>query len=332
MGFFVESEWGKDGDKVSRVLKNAWEGIRSHTGKIPYYIHCAYATTGHSKGGYHPKGMACDGNFGPGMTPLQELEAILTQPEIKGIGFYPHWKPRAGWHTDTRPGPEKYWIEAGDKGKYTYFDDLDAFKLALSAYSEEKSPALAGDFDRAYENVMDVESRSWSNVAGDRGKETYCGISRKAWPDLDLWPIIDAAKGQSNFSSSLERNATLQSRVKAFYKVQFWDVLKCGEFAYPLALELFDFAVNSGVRPAVMCLQRVLNVMNKQASLWPDVDPDGKVGERETLPAIKAFVAKYGWEKLARFLNHMQAARFFEILERDPSQEKFAFGWLDKRC
>lgn len=334
MGYFSESEWGKNGDKVTPFLKGCMESVRGAVG-LPFYINPngAYATAGHSEKSYHGKGMAVDGRFGPGKTPLQELDGILTVPGIRGVGFYPHWSPRAGWHLDTRPGPGKYWIEAGSKGKYTYFDDLEAFKLALSAYGGvEKSPAKADDFDRAFEEVLDVEGRSWSNVVGDRGKETYCGISRVAWPNIDLWPIIDGAKSQPDFPACLERNTVLQARVKAFYKVNFWDVLKCGQFDYALALELFDFAVNSGTKPAAMCLQRVLNVMNQGGTLWPDADPDGKIGDRETIPAVKAFVAKYGWEKLARFLNFMQASRFFEILERDPSQEKFAFGWLDKRC
>lgn len=329
--YFKESEWGKNGDRVSSILKGCMESVRGAVG-LPFYINCAFATTGHSPNSYHKKGMAVDGRFGPGKTPLQELEGILTVPEINGIGFYPKWSPRAGWHLDIREAPAVYWIETGKTGQYTYFDDLDAFTLALDAYAEESLQCTDYDFDRAYEAVMDVEGRTWSNVKGDRGGETYRGISRKAHPNLDLWAFIDAAKDKPNFPACLEADSSLQSQVKAFYKVVFWDAMGCGNMDYPLALELFDFGVNSGTKTAVMCLQRVLNVMNKGASLWPDIKPDGKYGKKETLPAIKAFVARYGWEKLARFLNMFQAKHFFDILEKDYTQEVFAFGWLDKRC
>lgn len=334
MPHITEKEWGPDAARVSPVLKSSMERVREAVG-LPYYINPngGYAPSGHAKKGFHPKGMAVDGRFGPGKTPLQELEGILTVPEIKGIGFYPHWSPRAGWHTDVREGPAKYWIEAGKKkGVYTYFDALDAFRLALAAYDDSPAPGQVDDFDRAFEATMDVEGRTLSNVVGDRGGETYRGISRTAWPSLDLWLRIDAARARGDFPACLEQDQTLQAQVKAFYRASFWDVLRCDRFGYPLALELFDFAVNSGPKPAVMCLQRVLNVMNKGGTLWPDIGTDGRVGEQETIPAVMGFVAKYGWEKLARFLNFMQAARFFEILEHDPSQENFAFGWLDKRC
>lgn len=331
--YFKESEWGKNSSRVSSILKGAMERVRGAVG-LPFYINPngAYAASGHSPNSYHKKGMAVDGRFSPGKNPRQELEGILTVSEINGIGFYPHWSPRAGWHLDIREAPKVYWIETGKAGKYSYFDSLDAFKIALDAYKQEPPVGNDDDFNLAYEAVMDVEGRTLSTTPGDRGGETYRGISRKEHPSLDLWAFIDAAKTRPNFPACLEADSSLQSQVKAFYKVVFWDAMGCGEMDYTLALEVFDFGVNSGTRTASKSLQRVLNVMNKGASLWPDITPDGRFGQKETLPAINAFVAKYGWAKLAKFLNMFQAKHFFDLLEKDQSQETFAFGWLENRC
>jgi len=54
---------------------------------------------GHS---YHYTGQAVDFHFQEGLSPKEEFAAVCAMPEFMGIGYYPLWGPRPGWHVDMR--------------------------------------------------------------------------------------------------------------------------------------------------------------------------------------------------------------------------------------
>jgi len=65
------------------------------------------------------------------------------------------------------------------------------------------------------------------NNPNDKGGETKYGISKKAYPDLDI------------------ANLTIE-QAKEIYKRDYWDRCKCAFIPDALSMALFDFAVNSG--------------------------------------------------------------------------------------
>ena len=106
--WFEESEWKQDPSKASLNLIRAMDLVREATLRVkpphgvPIYIHECWAPDGHSPRSYHYTGQAVDFHFGPGLSYLEELLLLVKFNQFGGIGFYPKWKPRPGWHVDMR--------------------------------------------------------------------------------------------------------------------------------------------------------------------------------------------------------------------------------------
>lgn len=72
-------------------------------------------------------------------------------------------------------------------------------------------------------------------------KGTKFGISAKSYPNLDI------------------KNLT-KDQAKAIYKPDFWDKIKGDQLPWPLALLMFDSAVNQGPGVAIKMLQMAFSV------------------------------------------------------------------------
>jgi len=146
------------------------------------------------------------------------------------------------------------------------------------------------DFDKAFELVIAAEG-GYSNDARDSGGQTKWGISKAAYPNLDIY------------------NLTLE-QAKAIYKTDYWDKVKGDEMPYPMNVFVFDSAVNQGVAPAIKMLQKALGVAQ-----------DGILG-RDTLAALKR---KMGKEVLSLYMTERAmrytGTRSFDIYGR---------GWLKR--
>jgi lysozyme family protein len=100
-----------------------------------------------------------------------------------------------------------------------------------------------------------------------------------------------------------------------------------------VAAELIDTGVNMGPARASEFLQRLLNALNGQQSRYADLMVDGRIG-KVTVDALRAFLkwrGANGSTVLLRGLNALQAERYLDIAENNPSQESFFFGWLLNR-
>lgn len=95
-------------------------------------------------------------------------------------------------------------------------------------------------WDRAFDLLM-INEGGYVNNCHDSGGETKYGISKKAYPDLDIC------------------NLTLE-QAKEIYKRDYWNRCKCDYLPDSLSVAVFDFAVNSGVSRAVKYLQTSLGV------------------------------------------------------------------------
>lgn len=114
--FFARSEWRKDPNRVDARLIDKLDAVREMAG-LPIHIHVAWDNDGHSPNSYHYRGEAVDFHFAPGLDHSRELE-ILETVGLGGIGFYPNWSPRPGWHADIRQGRQARWIRV--KGVYRF--------------------------------------------------------------------------------------------------------------------------------------------------------------------------------------------------------------------
>lgn len=95
-------------------------------------------------------------------------------------------------------------------------------------------------FDESFEILIGHEG-GYVNDPNDPGGETKYGISKRSYPHEDIACM------------------TLE-RAKEIYKRDFWDRCCCDELPQELAFQVFDAAVNSGVRRAVRWLQNAVGV------------------------------------------------------------------------
>ena len=112
-------------------------------------------------------------------------------------------------------------------------------------------------FDRAFELLIGLEG-GYVNDPNDPGGETKFGISKRAYPALDIVSLtaVDA---------------------KRVYRRDYWEFVSGDALPWPLSYFVFDAAVNQGVSPAIRMLQQTVGV-----------DADGLIGP-QTLSAVGKF-------------------------------------------
>ena len=95
-------------------------------------------------------------------------------------------------------------------------------------------------FNNAF-NLILINEGGYVNDPRDKGGETKYGISKKAYPNIDI------------------KNLSLE-QARAIYHRDYWQRCKCEFLPDALSVAVFDYAVNSGVRKAIRDLQAVLGV------------------------------------------------------------------------
>lgn len=183
------------------------------------------------------------------------------------------------------------------------------------------------NFEIAHEKTSSIEG-GYVNDPTDNGKETYRGISRKYFPDWKGWEIIDQYKENTTLKrNQYINNPDLDVLVDDFYKQHFWDSIKLGSINYQeLANEMFDTAVNMGLKTSVKFLQEALNLLNKNEKSYQDLKVDGIIGNR-TIGIANSF---QNYSALLKTMNGLQFMKYVRICKNKPEQEKFFLGWLKR--
>lgn len=142
-------------------------------------------------------------------------------------------------------------------------------------------------YDEAFQRLIGHEG-GYVNDPRDRGGETKYGISRRSYPGEDI------------------AGMTLE-RAKDIYRRDFWGPAGCDAVPPAVKFDLFDMAVNSGVKAAARTLQRAVGAVD-----------DGAIGP-QTLMAVQSMpaaqlVAKFnGWR--------------LEFMANLPTWPAFGRGW-----
>lgn len=131
-------------------------------------------------------------------------------------------------------------------------------------------------FERAFEIVVGHEG-GYVNDPRDPGGETKYGISKRAHPDVDI------------------RNLT-RAQAQSIYRQRYWLPMHADAMPEAVAIQVFDAAVNHGLRAATRMMQRALRVAD-----------DGAIGPA-TLNALIAaddarFVARFAAERLTYYTD-----------------------------
>ena len=157
-------------------------------------------------------------------------------------------------------------------------------------------------YPSAFEKSMKVlfkHEGGYVNDPDDSGGETKYGISKKAYPDLDI------------------ENLT-QERAKEIYWKDYWQRGKCDYIPVCLAPIHFDMCVNMGMRASVKILQTTANHKNTENN---QIDVDGGLGKL----TIKA-LANVEPERVRAF----RVMHYARIIERKTRLLKYWFGWFKR--
>lgn len=150
-------------------------------------------------------------------------------------------------------------------------------------------------FDRAIGAVLKHEG-GYVNDPADPGGETKFGISKRAYPHLDI------------------KNLTVK-QAKAIYKRDYWRYDRFRQ--QRVAGKVFDMAVNMGHKPAHRILQQALNAQGFSLKV------DGIVGRR-TLGALNRSKSR----PLMDELRALMAKRYAELVLKNRQLKKFLRGWM----
>ena len=176
------------------------------------------------------------------------------------------------------------------------------------------------DVDQLIEALIEREG-GYVNHPADKGGPTCFGITEG----------VARAHGYRGPMRQLPRE-----EAAAIYKRLYWLRPRFDEAAKRsprLAAELFDTGANMGPAVAATFLQRTLTALNRNGTDYPDLVPDGRVGER-TLAALDRFMklrGASGETVLLRALEALQGERYLRLAERRPANEAFLYGWLANR-
>lgn len=174
--------------------------------------------------------------------------------------------------------------------------------------------------DQLVDGLIEREG-GYVNHPADKGGPTCFGITE----------AVARAQGYRGPMRGLPREeaATIYRRLY-WLRPRFDEVAKRSS---RLAAELFDTGANMGPAVAATFLQRALTALNRNSSDYPDLVPDGRIGER-TLSAIDTFLklrGPSGETVLLRALEALQGERYLRLAERRPANEAFLYGWLANR-
>ncbi len=185
------------------------------------------------------------------------------------------------------------------------------------------------EFHIAFERTMRFEG-GYVFDPDDRGGETFRGISRRSWPDWPGWTIIDRFKSKSDFRRLVERNSELEKMVATFYQSEFWNQIHGDEIPdQSLADELFDCSINLGIKQAVTFFQKGLNILKRADARYSEIAEDGLFGPA-TFSALRAYLVHDQPRYLLKVMVILRGMHYIKILTKDPSQRKFARGWLER--
>jgi lysozyme family protein len=170
------------------------------------------------------------------------------------------------------------------------------------------------------DGVLERE-KGYANNPNDAGGETMWGIT-----------IATARRnGYAGAMRDLTRDQAFAIYVREY--VEAPGFARIGAINITIAQELVDSGVNCGPGRPGKWLQRTLNLLNRQAKLFPDLVVDGVLGPATQL-ALQFVLNQRGVDGetvILRALNCLQGAYYMEITENRAANEEFFFGWVLNR-
>jgi len=168
--------------------------------------------------------------------------------------------------------------------------------------------------------VIDRE-KGYANNPNDAGGETMWGIT------------IATARRNGYMGPMREMPREVAEAIYMKEYVTGPGFAKVAVTSMAIAEELVDSGVNCGPSRPGKWLQRTLNLLNRQAQLFPDLVVDGVLGPATQLALVYMLEHRGadGEKVILRALNCQQGVYYMEITENRAANEEFFFGWILNR-
>ena len=173
-------------------------------------------------------------------------------------------------------------------------------RIRWEIFQEEREEKEGKETSLSFESIVQVVLKhegGYVNDPDDSGGETNFGISKRAFPDLDI------------------KNLTKEDAVKIYHD-KYWKPSKVEMLPERLWATYFDMAVNMGKKRACEILQKACNHKRNV-----NIKVDGRLG-RNTAASAK----KLEPERLQSF----RVKYYAELINRKPKLEKYWFGWYKR--
>ena len=154
----------------------------------------------------------------------------------------------------------------------------------------------SNNFKAAWIFAMRWESQVLEHVPGDRGGLTKYGVDQASHPHVNIAALTLDQAGQ-------------------IYHDEEWTRCRCEDLPELLAIAVFDFAMVSGMAPAIRKLQTALGVK-----------ADGFIGPK-TIAAGKA-----SNESVVSAYLTLREDYFHAVVQAHPDDRQFLHGWLNRNA
>lgn len=161
-------------------------------------------------------------------------------------------------------------------------------------------------FHRALGHVLKHEG-GYVHDPKDPGGETKFGISKRAYPDLD---IKNLTKKEASF----------------LYQRDYWDANSLDQFPPKIAEKLFDMAVNMGARRACFILMEAVKILKLEGHETIITAKNKEMFEQ--LSVICAPITTIQEKELRRQMRTQQARFYQSLATKKPALKRFLRGWL----
>lgn len=166
----------------------------------------------------------------------------------------------------------------------------------------------------AFEDALKVVLRfegGFVDHPADRGGATNKGITQATYDEYRTKQLLPKRSVKE-----IE-----DKEVKEIYRKLYWEAVRGDEIvkiAPKVAVLVFDTAVNSGARRAIIFLQQIVGT-----------EADGILGPK-TLAALKKRTEAIGEKKIAAAYLGSRMRFYRNIVEKNPSQAVFLKGWTNR--
>ena len=182
----------------------------------------------------------------------------------------------------------------------------------LDSIGEHTEPLWQQEEDQSFSRALNFVGKwegGFSDHPDDRGGRTNFGITQATY---DRWR---AKKGRPEADvKSIEH-----SEARDIYFEDYWCSAHCNEWRAPLALLVFDTAVNMGVKRSIRMLQRVVGVAE-----------DGLVGPNTLATVREKTSASEGLLAIGLSLIKERERLYRKFAANTPSQRTFLKGWINR--